>query len=142
MRRLRSPAAGPTLPIPLSVLLTLLWVGLVRLVFLLLAAQAGGSRHGDLWTAILLGERVLGRARLPTLIVAISLLLLVYLWLDYRSGPARGWRALAFVLAAALLVYLCWAVWHAWWTRLDALIEPAGMLMTALPAAGAPVESA
>ena len=100
---LRSQAARPILPIPLSVLLTLLWVGLVRLFFLLVAAQAGSARDGDLWTAVLLGERVLGRARLPTLIVAISLL---------------------------LLVYLGWAVWYAWWTRLDALTAPGEMLMT------------
>ena len=133
--RLRSPAARPFLPIPLSVLLTLLWVGLVHLFFLLVTAQAGWARDGEAWTAVLLGERVLGRARLPTLIVAISLLLLLYLWLDYRSRPARGWRALVFVVAAALLVYLAWAVWHAWWTRLDLLADPADMLMTARPAA-------
>lgn len=128
--RLRSQAAKPFLPIPLSVLLTLLWVGLVRLFFLFVAAQAGGARDGELWTAVLLGERVLGRARLPTLIVAISLLLLVYLWLDYRSQPPRAMRTLVFILAAALLVYLGWAVWHAWWTRLDALTVPGEMLMT------------
>ena len=46
---------------------------------------------------------------------------------------ARLPRAGVFLLASALLVYLVWAVWYSWWSRLDALIEPAGMLMTALP---------
>ena len=74
---------------------------------------------------------MLGRARLPTIIVAISLLLLIYLWLDYRSRPARGWRAVVFLVAAALLVYLGWAVWYSWWSHLDVLSTPADVLMTA-----------
>ena len=133
--KLTRPAARPLLPIPLSVLLTLLWVGLVRLFFLWVTVQARMGRDGEAWTAVLFGERVLGRARLPTVIVAVSFLLLIYLWLDYRSRPAHGWswRTAVFLLAAALLVYLGWAVWYSWWSRLDALIEPSGMLMTALP---------
>lgn len=132
--KLRSPAAGPLLPIPLSVLLTLLWVGLVRLFFLWVTAQASAGRHGPAWVATLLDQRVLGKARLPTLIIALSLLLLLYLWLDYRSRPGHAWRTVVFLVAAALLVYLSWAVWHSWWRHLAVPTDPAGMLMTALPA--------
>lgn len=133
--KLPSTASRPLLPIPLSVLLTLLWVGLVRLLFLLVQAQAGMARQGDAWMAMLFGERILGRARLPTMIVAISLLLLVYLWLDYRSQtPRTNWRAVVFLCAAALLVYLVWGVWHSWWRHLESLPAPAGVLMTAVPA--------
>ncbi|MFQ5349489.1 MAG: hypothetical protein ACE5EG_03480 [Thermoanaerobaculia bacterium] len=134
---LRPPAPRPLLPIPLSVLLTLLWVGLVRLLFLLAAAQAGAERDGGLWMAVLFETRVLGRARLPTIIVAISLLLLLYLWVEYRSRPPQTWRTVVFLFAAALLVYLGWAVWHSWWSRLDAFGRPDDMLMTLLAAAGA-----
>ena len=133
--KLTAPAARPILPIPLSVLLTLLWVGLVRLFFLWVTVQARMGRDGEAWAAVLFGERVLGRARLPTVIVAICLLLLLYLWLDYRSRPARGWRTLVFLMAAALLVYLGWAVWYSWWTHRDVLSEPVEMIMTALPRA-------
>ena len=98
--KLTAPAARPLLPIPLSVLLTLLWVGLVRLLFLWVAAQARVGSDGEAWAAVLFGERVLGRARLPTIIVAVSFLLLIYLWLDYRSRPAGGWRTAVFLLAA------------------------------------------
>lgn len=135
--KLRPLAPRPLLPIPLSVLLTLLWVGLVRLLFLLMAAQAGSAHHGKAWAAVLLGQRVLGRARLPTIIVAISLLLLFYLWVDYRSRPAKGWRSLIFLVAAVLLVYLGWAVWFSWWSHLDLLRAPHDMLMTAVPGAAA-----
>ena len=136
--KLRSPASGPLLPIPLSVLLTLLWVGLVRLFFLWAAAQASAARNGESWAAMLFGERVLGRARLPTILVAVSLLLLLYLWLDYRSRPVQGWRTLVFLLAAALLVYLGWAVWYSWWSHLDVSIEPVDMLITGLTRATGP----
>ncbi len=129
---LRLPAARPLLPIPLSILLTLLWVGLIRLFFLVVTVQAGAERSGEVWTAVLFGERVLGRARLPTIIVAISLLLLIYLWLDYRSRPTRGWRTVVFIVAAALLVYLGWAVWHAWWSHLGVSSRPGEVLMTAM----------
>ena len=89
---------------------------------------------GETYAAMLWGERVLGRARLPTLIVAVNLLLLLHLWLDYRSRPSGGWRrSLVFLAAAALLVYLGWAVWHSWWSHIDAGAVPAGVLMTALP---------
>ena len=131
---LRSAAARPLLPIPLSVLLTLLWVGLVRLVSLWIASQARWSHEGDVWLAVLFEARVLGRARLPTIIVAVSLLLLVYLWLDYRSRPSHLARTLVFLVAAALLVYLGWAVWHSWWTHLESLGQSGDVLMTALPA--------
>jgi len=131
--KLRSSASRPLLPIPLSVLLTLLWVGVIRLFFLLAATQASSEHDGEVWTALLLGERVLGRARLPTIIVAISLLLLLYLWLDYRSRPSHFWRGLVFLVAAALLVYLGWAVWYSWWRHLDVLTEPVDVLMTSLP---------
>ncbi len=134
--KLRVSAARPLLPVPLSILLTLLWVGVVRLFFLWLTVQASGSRDGGAWTALLFEQRVLGRARLPTMIVAISLLLLIYLWLDYRARPASGWRSLVFLLAAALLVYLGWAVWHSWWSHLDVLRRPVGVLMTAVPGGG------
>ena len=134
---LRSARARPFLPIPLSILLTLLWAGLVRLLFLVAGAQASRGRlGGEAWMAALLEERVLGRARLPTIIVAISLLLLVYLWLDYRSRPVHGWRTLVFVLAAALLVYLDWAVWRAWWSHAALPGPPGQILMTAGPVAG------
>jgi hypothetical protein len=132
--KLHSRASRPLLPIPLSVLLTLLWVGLVRLFFLWVTAQAVGVRHGRVWAARLLDERVLGSARLPTIIVASSLLLLVYLWLDYRSRPEQGWRTVVFLVAAGLLVYLSWAVWHSWWSHLAVPVQPGDMLMTALPA--------
>ena len=131
--KLRSTAARPPLPIPLSVLLTLLWVGLIRLFSLWLATQARWAPEGDVWLAVLFESRVLGRARLPTIIVAVSLLLLVYLWLDYRSRPARLARTLVFLMAAALLVYLGWAVWHSWWAHLDSLGRSGDMLMTGLP---------
>ncbi len=133
--RLRSPAAGPLLPIPLSVLLTLLWVGVVRLFFLWVTTQARWGEEGAAWTALLFDQRVLGRARLPTMIVAISFLLLLYLWLDYRSGPSRVWRTVVFLAAATLLVYLGWAVWYSWWNHLDALTHPGDVLMTAAGAA-------
>lgn len=136
--KLRSPASGPLVPIPLSVLLTLLWVGLVRLFFLWVTARAGAGHHGRAWAAGLLDERVLGRVRLPTILVALSLLLLLYLWLDYRSRPAHAWRTVVFLVAAALLVYLSWAVWHSWWSYLQVAPRPGDMLMTALPAGGAP----
>ncbi len=130
---LRLPASKPLLPIPLSVLLTLLWVGVVRLFFLWVATWARATHEGEVWMAMLFEERVLGRARLPTMIVAISLLLLLYLWLDYRSRPAHARRTVVFLVAAALLVYLGWAVWYSWWSRLDVLTEPADMLMTVAP---------
>jgi hypothetical protein len=134
--KLRVAAARPLLPVPLSILLTLLWVGLVRLFFLWVTVQAGGTHDGRTWAALLFDQRVLGRGRLPTMIVAISFLLLIYLWLDYRAQPAHGWRSVVFLLAAALLVYLGWAVWHAWWSRLDELGRGAGVLMTAVPGGG------
>lgn len=130
--KLTPRAARPPSPIPLSVLLTLLWVGLIRLLFLLLASQAGSRPSSGLWTAVLFGERVLGRARLPTIIMAISLLLLLYLWLDYRSRAAGRWQGLVFLAAAALLVYLGWAVWYASWSRLAVPTAPGDMLMTAI----------
>ncbi len=65
--KLRSTAARSLLPIPLSVLVTLLWVGLVRLLFLLAAAQARWEHDGEGWAAMLFGVQVLGRARLPTI---------------------------------------------------------------------------
>ena len=129
-------AARPQLPVPLSILLTLLWVGLVRLLFLWVTVQAAAARDGGAWTAVLFQQRVLGRARLPTMIVAISFLLLLYLWLDYRSRPSHAWRNLAFLAAAALLVYLSWAVWHSWWSHLETLLRPTGVLMTAVPGGG------
>ncbi len=132
--KLDSRASRPLLPIPLSVLLTLLWVGLVRLFFLWVTAQASAAHDGRVWAARLFNERVLGSARLPTIIVALSLLLLIYLWLDYRSRPEHGLRTVVFLVAAGLLVYLSWAVWHSWWSRLALPIPPGDMLMTALPA--------
>ena len=75
---------------------------------------------------------------MPTIIVAVSLMLLIYLWLDYRSRPSHGWRTLVFLVAAALLVYLGWAVWYAWWRHLDVLTGTVDVLMTALPAGGTP----
>ncbi len=131
----RLQASKPLLPIPLSVLLTLLWVGVVRLFFLWVTAYARVTHEGRLWMAVFFEERVLGRARLPTMIVAISFLLLLYLWLDYRSRPAHGWRSVVFLVAAALLVYLGWAVWYSWASHLDALSRPGDVLMTAVRAA-------
>ena len=134
--KLRSPAARWGLPIPLSILLTLLWVGLIHLVFLLVSAQVWEGQ-GEGYAAALWGARVLGRARLPTVIVAVNLLLLLYLWVDYRSRPRRGLRTLVFLAAAALLVYLGWIVWYSWWRWAANPELPAGALLTALPALGA-----
>ena len=138
---MRLPASRPLLPIPLSVLLTLLWVGLVRLFLLWVTAQAGAAGdNGVAWATVLWQERVMGRARLPTIIVAVSLLLLIYLWADYRSRPARtNWRAIVFLAAAALLVYLVWGIWSAWWSHLPVPGDPGEMLMTAVPLGGVPV---
>lgn len=113
----------------------MLWVGLVRLFFLWVETQERAWGAGEVWAGVLFETRVLGRARLPTLMVAISLLLLLYLWLDYRSRPFRRGQSAVFLLAALLLVYLGWAVWRFWWSRLEEIPAPPGMLMTALPAA-------
>ena len=64
---IRLPVSRPLLPIPFSVLLTLLWVGLVRLFLLWVTSQAGAAgQTGVAWATVLWQERVMGRARLPT----------------------------------------------------------------------------
>lgn len=130
--KLPASAGSKLLPIPISVLLTLLWVGVVRLFFMFVIARAQSGPNGDVWLAVLLAKPVAGRGSLPTVIVGISFLLVVYLWLDYRSRSPSGWRAFVYLAAAALLAYLGWAVWFFWWGQLDVLTQPVDVLMTSV----------
>lgn len=131
--KLEPPVARPALPIPLSVLVTLLWVGLVHLLLLLVRTQSFFGEHGPGWARVFWSERLPGGVRLPTVLVAISLLLLVYLWLGYRSRPPGGVRGWVYLAAAGLLVYVSWVVWRLWWQQLQAP-EPTyeRILLTAL----------
>lgn len=134
--KLERPARA-ALPIPLSVLLTLLWAGLVHLLLLLVRTQSFFDDRGARWARVFWSERLPGGIRLPTLLVAISLLLLFYLWLSYRARPAGGPRGWVFLAAAGLLVYLAWVVWRIWWQQMQAPTPGGGsVLLAALGGSG------
>ncbi len=116
--RLRPTGLRP-FPLPVSVLLSVLWTGLVHLL-LALAAAAQPPVGGAAPVVALWRYELLGAVRLPTLLMVINLLLIGYLWLDYRARRRRGRRgSLLFLAAALLLVHLGWAVWRAWWTEVN-----------------------
>ncbi len=124
------------LPIPLSVLLTLLWTGLVHLMFLWVRSQTAGPAGGAGWADAFWSRRLPGGVRLPTVLVGICLLLLIYLWADYRSRRHRGGLGWVFLGAAALLVYLAWAIWRLWWQHLQSPLGIDRWLLTALAVPG------
>jgi hypothetical protein len=115
-RRLRRKRA-PLGPIPQSVVVVLLYVGLVRLVALHWASMLAFSDHPEATLGELLGRAEPTALSLPGLLTGINLLFAVFLVLDGRAAlrEASGARLVplvAYVGAGALLLRLTVAVWR------------------------------
>jgi len=117
LRHRRPVGAGSGGPIPQSVVLVLLYVGLLRLVGLQLAVAIPSSHYpAATLQAFMAGADSAGLS-LPGVISGINLLFVVYLWLGFRatirSGPGgRLVSLVAYLGSGFLLLYLTHAFWR------------------------------